>query len=99
MTLIACGQEQIAPDECVNCGFWLHSQTHGGVPGPFGRYCDEECATAAQDRADEVSRVSHLHVRDLLCACPVCTEAGHPTPAELVEWKNYQEGNKNHGIS
>lgn len=92
MTFIACGQAQIAPDECIECGGWLHAETRGGVPGPCGRYCCEDCAASAQEHAEQSRRDAHLHNRDLLCACAeVCAPAGHPTEAELVEYQAYLE--------
>lgn len=93
MTIIACGQAQIAPDECIECGGCLHAEIRGGVPGPCGRYCCEECAASAQEHAERQERSVHLHARDLLCACAeVCAPAGHPTAAEVAEYEAYQAG-------
>jgi hypothetical protein len=92
MTLIACTQQHIAPDDCVNCGGWLHEELRGGYPGPAGSYCTEDCAADAQQRCDQADQAAHLHTRDLLCTCPTCVAAGHPTPQELDEWRTYQAG-------
>lgn len=91
MDVIACTQAHIAPDECPECGGWLHAHHRGGVPGPAGQYCSEDCAVSAQEHADQQARDYHLHVRDLLCACEdVCAPAGHPTAAERAEWTTYR---------
>lgn len=92
MTIIACTQDHIAPDECCNCGGWLHVVQRGGFPGPFGKYCTEECAVDAQRHGEEADRRGHLNQRDLLCDCPICTAAGHPTRAELDDYRAYQAG-------
>lgn len=92
MTIIACGQDEICPDECANCGFWLSSEIPGGVPGPFGRYCTEDCAADAAHQAVLLERQAHLYHRDLLCACAeVCAPNGHPTAAEVAEYRAYVE--------
>lgn len=90
MTFIACTQEHIAPDECANCGGWLSSTIRGGVAGPFGRYCTEECAADAQHHAVLLDRQAHLYSRDLLCDCLVCRDNGHPTEAERDEYRVYE---------
>jgi ferredoxin len=91
MTIIVCTQEHIAPDECVECGFWLHHERRGGYPGPAGQYCSEDCAAGAQERIERDQRWNHVQIRDLMCDCPVCTAAGHPTAAEVAEYHAYQE--------
>lgn len=91
MTIIACTQEYIAPNECIECGGWLHSQRRRGYPGPAGRYCTEDCAANAQERIERDQRHNHLEIRDLMCDCEVCVAAGHPTEAELAEYQAYQE--------
>ena len=97
MTIIACGQAQIAPDECIECGGWLHAETEGGVPGPCGRYCCEDCAASAQEHAERSRRDAHLHNRDLLCDCPTCRTAGHPTEAEYAEYQLHADAEATHG--
>lgn len=92
MTVIACTQEHILPDECIECGGWLHAEIRGGVPGPCGQYCCEDCAASATEHMEQSRRDTHLHNRDLLCACAqVCAPAGHPTAAELAEYQTYVE--------
>lgn len=91
MRFIACTQDHIAPDECIECGGWLHHERRGGFPGPCGSYCSEDCAVSAQEHGERLDRAAHLHQRDLLCDCPVCTAAGHPTADELAEWTAYQQ--------
>lgn len=91
MTIITCTQNDILPDECPECGGWLHDERRGGVPGPFEWwFCSEDCAASCQDHATAGDRVAHLHVRDLMCDCEVCTAAGHPTDAEKAEWAAHQ---------
>lgn len=90
MTIIVCTQETICPDECIYCGNWLHDPTPGGVPGPSGRYCTEDCAAAHQNDLVLYARLNHLEIRDLLCDCEICTTNGRPTAAELDEWRAYQ---------
>lgn len=91
MTIIVCTQEHICPDECIECGGWLHSERRGGYSGPGGRYCTEDCAADAQERVERIDVRTHLYARDLLCDCLICTGAGHPTAAELAEYQAYQE--------
>lgn len=86
MTLIACTQGHVIPDECPECGGWLHTTTHGGIAGPAGSYCTEDCAMAAQTWIKKQARDAHLHLRDLVCACEVCVAAGHPTDTETTQW-------------
>jgi hypothetical protein len=90
--MIACTQDHILPDECPECGGWLHTTTRGGFPGPVGDYCTEDCVASAQTWIGQQARDTHLYVRDLICDCEVCTAAGHPTPAELAEWADYHHG-------
>jgi hypothetical protein len=89
VTIIVCTQDHVLPDECPECGGWLHTIHRGGVAGPCGRYCSEDCVDGAQHHADELNERVHLHARDLLCACPVCTAAGHPTETEVAEYRAY----------
>jgi hypothetical protein len=92
VTVIACTQEHILPDECIECGGWLHAEIRGGVPGPCGQYCCEDCAASATEHMEQSRRDTHLYNRDLLCACAqVCAPAGHPTAAELAEYQTYVE--------
>ncbi|MGH9290302.1 MAG: hypothetical protein ACRD0V_18745, partial [Acidimicrobiales bacterium] len=65
-------------DECDYCGGWLHTARAGGVAGPCGRYCGQDCAAGAQSYAGQVDAATHVHLRDLRCDCPTCTAAGHP---------------------
>lgn len=90
--IIACTQDHVLPDECPECSGWLHTEFVGGFPGPVGFYCSEQCAINAQTWHEQATRDNHVHVRDLLCDCPVCTQAGHPTPEERAEWDNYHHG-------
>lgn len=89
MAIIVCTQDHIIPDECPECGGWLHVTTHGGVPGPCGQYCSEDCAASAQTYNDQQARDTHLYQRDLMCRCPWCIAAGHPTDAEIAEYRTY----------
>lgn len=91
MTVIACGQFDILGDECPGCGGGLSDYQQGGYAGEHGvRYCSEDCIVAAQESAKLADQRHHLNVRDLMCACEVCTRAGHPTAGELAEWREYQ---------
>ena len=94
MTIVACTQDHIAPDECIECGGWLHAEQRGGVAGPCGRYCCEDCAASAAEYAVLLARQTHLHHRDLLCDCPVCHANGHPTEVEYAEYRAYAEANR-----
>lgn len=53
-------QETVAPEECVNCGGWLHAVTRGGIRTPNGSVCDEDCATSL---AEHCSRGTNSQVR------------------------------------
>jgi hypothetical protein len=97
VTIIACGQAQIAPDECIECGGWLHAEVRGGVPGPCGRYCGEDCAASAAEHAEQQERSAHLHARDLLCDCEVCRANGYPTDADYAEYQVYADREATHG--
>lgn len=97
MTFIACGQAQIAPDECIECGGWLHAEIRGGVAGPCGRYCCEDCAADAAEYAEQLHRGTHLHNRDMLCDCPVCRAHGYPTEADYAEYRAYADREATHG--
>jgi uncharacterized Zn finger protein (UPF0148 family) len=92
VTIVTCTQATVLPDECPECGGWLHRVHRGGVPGPVGQYCEEDCASAAQTRIDQQARAAHLYCRDLLCSCPVCQAAGHPTEAEREEYRTHIKG-------
>lgn len=89
-----CTQETIAPDECPECGGWLHAEMHGGYRGSHCQFafCSEDCVDSSQYHARRVVELTHLHNRDLLCACDICVAAGHPTSAELDEYRAYQAG-------
>lgn len=87
--IIACTQDSIAPDECPECGGWLHHEVRGGYSDGGFRYCSEECIDNYQSRAGEVDRRAHLHCRDLMCRCEWCTADGHPTASEVAEYHAY----------
>lgn len=95
MGIIACGQNEIMPDICPGCGGWIHADLDDGTPspgfpGPHGwLFCSEDCAEGCQRAEEENARRTHLNQRDLMCTCEVCTAAGHPTPAELAEYRAY----------
>jgi hypothetical protein len=90
MTIIACGQNDVIPDECPECGGWLHVERLDGFPGANGfRYCSEECIADSQERAATSAIVVHLHQRDLVCACEICTAHGLPTQAMHDEYAAY----------
>lgn len=93
MTIIACTQDDICPDECLNCGGWIGSEGNPhGVPGPMGRYCSEDCAAGHQESLIDNYRVSHLYLRDLMCECEICTANGLPSPMDRAEYLAYQLG-------
>jgi hypothetical protein len=57
MSIIICTQDDILPDECPECGGWLHTEIPGGVAGPFEwRFCSEDCAASCQDHANTIDR-------------------------------------------
>lgn len=87
MAILACGQAEIMPDTCVECGFWLHTEQRGGYPAQTGRVCSEDCAASQSERGREARIANHLHVRDLLCACEdVCAPRGLPSEADRAEY-------------
>jgi hypothetical protein len=89
----ACGQEVIAPGDCIECGGDLHLQRAGGYPAKFGQVCSEDCAADQTDRLVAVARADHLRLRDLLCACTeVCAPAGLPSQAMLDEYAAWVAG-------
>lgn len=94
MAIIACTQEDICPDECINCGGWLHEIQQGGFPGPAGHYCTEDCAADHQSWIATLGRVHHIQIRDLTCVCEICTAFGHPTAAEKAEYLDYMAGKR-----
>jgi NADH pyrophosphatase NudC (nudix superfamily) len=88
MTIFLCGQDEIiGKNHCVECDGWLgaHPIENNGF-----RFCDEDCIASYQANASAMSRESHVHMRDLMCECKICTAAGHPTEAERAEWAAYQ---------
>jgi hypothetical protein len=87
--IVTCTQATVLPDECPECGGWLHRVHRGGVPGPAGQYCGEDCASDAQSRINIRTTAAHLYSRDLLCSCPTCRAAGHPTEQEIVVYIFY----------
>lgn len=89
MTIMLCGPAEIAPGTCPECGGWLHAERRGGYTDGHITYCSETCITSAQVNACRAAALSHLTIRDLLCACPTCLAFGHPTPDELAEWATY----------
>lgn len=90
MAIIACGQNEIMPDTCVECGGWLHAERRNGFSGPTGRVCSEDCAADATEQAALQDQRQHVRMRDLMCTCEVCAVAGHPTQAEQDEYRAYQ---------
>jgi hypothetical protein len=92
VTIFLCTQSHVLPDECIGCGGWLHTEQRGGCPGPVGNYCTEDCASDDTARIAEQDERTHLTVRDLICACPVCVVNGHPTAAEITEYHAYLAG-------
>lgn len=98
MAVIACGQGRVMPDGCPGCGGWVHADLDDGTPspgfpGPHGwLFCTEDCAADQQRSEEQEAGREHLRLRDLMCACEVCTVAGHPTQQELDEYRAYQAG-------
>lgn len=91
MTVIACGQNDVLRDECVSCGGWLDRLQRGGLPGPHGwPFCSLECIDAQVEHEAQIETERHLAVRDLLCECQVCTDAGLPTQAMRDEYAAYR---------
>jgi hypothetical protein len=89
--LIICGQDQIAPDECIECGGWLHHERRGGYHDQYGaRFCSEDCIASYQEHANQSTPNQHLVLRDLLCSCDICHAAGHPTAAERAEYAAWE---------
>lgn len=44
MTIMVCGQNEVLPGSCPECGGWLHREQKNGFEGPYGvRYCCTEC--------------------------------------------------------
>lgn len=90
MSVIICGQSEILGDECVSCGGWLDTLQRGGFEGPHGwRFCSLECIDAQVDHEADLELKRHLTVRDLLCACVVCGDAGLPTQAMRDEYATW----------
>jgi len=89
MSALMCGQNEVLPDGCPECGGWLHRERRGGYPSDRGGFphCSEDCITDHQDRAIRV----HIEMRDMLCDCPICVAAGLPSEADRAEWSNYVE--------
>jgi hypothetical protein len=88
--IFVCGPDDIAPGECTECGGWLHRVQPGGFDNPGStRVCSEECIDSAQTHQTRHSRSEHVRLRDLMCRCEVCVEAGHPTEAELAEYEEF----------
>ena len=80
MTALACGQSEIIPGECAECGGWLDRERRDGYPAQVGRVCSEDCAAGQSVRLATADVRNHLHVRDLLCNCAaVCAPRGLPT--------------------
>jgi hypothetical protein len=93
MSVIVCGQDDVIPDECPTCGGWLHRVQRRGLVGPHGwRFCSLDCIDDQVESEAEQSERQHLDVRDLLCACEVCTERGLPTEAMRAEYAAYASG-------
>lgn len=89
MDTFVCTQDRVLPDTCLHCGGWLHAQQRGGFPGRAGCYCSEDCAADFTLSLLEQNTDNHLALRDPLCGCRTCTEAGHPTPSEVAEHDAY----------
>lgn len=94
MSVIVCTQDHVLPDECPECGGWLHVIHRDGVPGSAGRYCSEDCASDATDRIQADRERAHLYNRDLVCCCAVCRAHGRPTEAEIAEYNAYLDGDR-----
>jgi hypothetical protein len=91
MSIIACGQSDVIPDECPTCGGWLHRVQRGGFDGPHGwKYCEPDCIDDQLEAESRSKAVTHLHARDLLCDCEVCAAAGYPTDAMRAEYDAYR---------
>lgn len=89
--MIACGQNEIYFDTCVSCGGWLDRIQRGGFPGPHGwLFCEPACIDDQVEHEARLDIERHLAVRDLLCDCPVCTDAGLPTRAMRDEYAAYR---------
>lgn len=86
MSVIVCGQFDILGDECPGCGGYVHRVQHGGFPSLMGFVCDEDCAADSSDYVMRRRAAAHVSNRDLLCICPICLAAGHPTHAERDEY-------------
>lgn len=93
MGIIVCGQHDVLGSMCPECGGHLHAIRRGGFSdGEHLAVCSEECIESFQQHLARSAREAHFNVRDLMCACEVCTAAGHPTDAERREWADYHEG-------
>ena len=93
MSVIVCGQHDVTPDECPNCGGWLHRVQRGGQDGPHGwRFCSLECIDDQVESEAQQDERLHLNVRDLLCGCAVCQRHGLPTDAMRAEYEAYRAG-------
>lgn len=90
MNAIVCGQNEVIGDECVFCGGWLDRVTRGGLVGPHGwRFCELDCIDGQVEYEAQQEERRHLYIRDLLCTCDICTEAGLPTQAMRDEHAEY----------
>lgn len=90
MAIIVCGQNEILGDECITCGGWRDRVQRGGFEGPHGwRFCSIECIDDQVEHEARIETERHLAIRDLLCTCEVCTEAGLPTQAMRDEYAAY----------
>lgn len=71
---------------CIECEDPLGSDwiDHKGV-----KLCSMACVESVEDRIETNRRETHLHRRDMMCDCPVCTAAGLPSASDRAEWSSY----------
>lgn len=84
-----CGQDDVAPGECPNCGGSINTERLGGFQCDNWRYCSEDCIAESQEFVERQNRERHLYLRDMLCGCEICTEAGFPTESEKEQYAEH----------